>query len=622
MSTLGARRPLTVRLALLLVVYGLLVGGYGIHRRAAELPESGMSVESSRTSGIESSISVLDQGGPPLVAANLPYRQALSEHATYWADATDDPGIYLYLPIAGHLFGDRDALSLVRWFSILLMAVPLVAYPVIFYLLFDSLVLAFAAPLAVLFDSGYLVNDDIYFIESWAVLMLLPIVLVVARLEWRRSFSLPTLAGVAVVASFASSVRAQTGAGVAISALAVAVWRERGWRWRATAATCIVVGYVLVTPLAVDAVHRYSNSVAHPVGTRAGHPIWHGAYIGLGLLPNRWGLQWSDTVSADAVAKVDPTAGYLSPRYEAILRHLYFRIVIHNPLYVAHVYSLKAAIVVQKVWKRFWPLILLSPLVLLAGRRKQEFRRHFLLVVPSLLGALVPPVLTVPYGYDNGFVGAAALLALLTACGVYLLARDAVVARPALSVHRHRAAAAAVGAALLAALCLGAGAYADAQTPELKAQLYSSLLRPVPQGAVTVTRWGPQQLAHWTRNDSARVALRSAAQADVIGSSESPPPELVGPSLTLPPGSYAVLAQGRVLGGGLELQAYDPNEAKAAGSADYWRGQVGFDSTRMLARFTLARRSTIQVRFVGWPLAPGAPLWGLRSVEVARVPAI
>jgi hypothetical protein len=373
----------------------------------------------------------------------------------------------------------------------------------------------------------------------------------------------------------------------------------------------------------MDAVHVYSNSVAHPAGTRSGHPVWNGAYLGLGLLPNRWGLQWSDTIAADAVANVDPTAVYLSPRYEAILRHLYFHVVLHDPLYAAHVYSLKTAIVVAKVWKRFWPLVLLTPLVLLAGRRRKEFRRHFLLVVPSLLLALVPPVLTVPYGYDNGFIGAAALLALLTACGVYLLARDAIVARRALRLHWSRTAIAGVVAvALLAALFLGASAYAHAQTPELQTQLYSNILRPLPRGAVTVRRWGPQQLARWTHNDAARVVLPSSAQVDVLGSSESPRPELVGPSLTLPAGSYAVMAQGRVAEGGLQLQAYDPSEGEPAGTSNYSSGQVGFDSKRMLARFVLTKPTTINVQVVGWPLAPAAPVWILRSVELARVPPI
>ena len=45
------------------------------------------------------------------------------------------------------------------------------------------------------------------------------------------------------------------------------------------------------------------------------------------------------------------------------------------------------------------------------------------------------------------------------------------------------------GAALLAAFFLGTGAYANAQTPELQAQLFANILRPVPQGAVTIRRW-------------------------------------------------------------------------------------------------------------------------------------
>ena len=191
----------------------------------------------------------------------------------------------------------------------------------------------------------------------------------------------------------------------------------------------MVAAYLLISPLAFDGIRAYSDASAHvPKAARAaGHPFWHPMYLGLGFLPNPWGIAWNDTIAADAVARVDPTAAYLSPRYESILRHLYFQIVWHDPGYVARVYALKAAITIHEAARRFWPA-LLAPFALVAGSRRRRFRRELLLVAPAAVLALLPPVLTEPTLYDDGFVGVTELVAVLAGAGIVLLVRDLTVA--------------------------------------------------------------------------------------------------------------------------------------------------------------------------------------------------
>ena len=362
-----------------------LRGAIGTIRWNREFPTGQMQLQLGRQQIVSEEINVLAQGGPPLVIAPLANKQApgvtkqaVLAHQVSPADANDDPGIYLYLPITGQLLGDSSPLSLVKWFFIGCMSLLLLVYPILFYLLFDSLVVALGAPLAVLLGGGFLLNQDIYVIQAWAVLLLLPIVLLAAKLPWRRRLSVSLLAVAALGASFANSVRGHAGTGVVVAAIAVVLMRERTWRSRAGAAGVVAACYALISPLGFHAIRAYSDHVSQMSSATAdirGHPFWHPMYLGLGVLPNKWGIQWSDYLASQTVTKADPKATYLSAEYERTLRRLYLDVVKDDPAYVARLYTTKLAIEVHKAADRFWLPVLLAPLLLSAGAARRRLRR-------------------------------------------------------------------------------------------------------------------------------------------------------------------------------------------------------------------------------------------------------
>ncbi len=51
-----------------------------------------------------------------------------------------------------------------------------------------------------------------------------------------------------------------------------------------------------------------------------GHVFWHPLYLGLGVVSNHYGIRWNDNNARAYVKRVDPTAPYLSARYESALR--------------------------------------------------------------------------------------------------------------------------------------------------------------------------------------------------------------------------------------------------------------------------------------------------------------
>jgi len=72
------------------------------------------------------------------------------------------------------------------------------------------------------------------------------------------------------------------------------------------------------------------------------HGTAHNLFIGLGAVPNKWGIRWDDSYGAQSVRAVDPAIPYVSPAYYAVMRRLYLQKVLDDPLEVGRIYGVKA----------------------------------------------------------------------------------------------------------------------------------------------------------------------------------------------------------------------------------------------------------------------------------------
>lgn len=71
------------------------------------------------------------------------------------------------------------------------------------------------------------------------------------------------------------------------------------------------------------------------------HGTSHNLYLGLGAIENKFGIEWSDSIGGQAVAKVDPKVAYASHDYFRILWRVYFDRLAEDPLEVARIYATK-----------------------------------------------------------------------------------------------------------------------------------------------------------------------------------------------------------------------------------------------------------------------------------------
>ena len=85
------------------------------------------------------------------------------------------------------------------------------------------------------------------------------------------------------------------------------------------------------------------------------HGIQHSLYIGLGAVPNEFGIEWNDAHGLKAARKVDPNVAYVSKEYYNILGQEYFRLVMQNPVEIVRIYTAKFELLLRsKIGGNFW----------------------------------------------------------------------------------------------------------------------------------------------------------------------------------------------------------------------------------------------------------------------------
>lgn len=232
-----------------LLAFGLLIAALGTFELSRVHPAP-WAIQSGRLNMLQWTLSVLDQGGPILTMAQ-PGSSQLSA-----AGLSDDQGLYLIVPWLTHAVGGHDTLGTLRWLALGAFAIPIALYPWLIRELSGSTLAGLISPFLLLIGLWLLPLADIYWVASWAILALLPVVLLLDR-RWPR-FSLPVLLGLLVLASAASAIRGQAGLPVLIAAAIVVV--RRPWRWWARGAAIVLcaLAYISVSGFGMAAVDRKS----------------------------------------------------------------------------------------------------------------------------------------------------------------------------------------------------------------------------------------------------------------------------------------------------------------------------------------------------------------------------
>jgi hypothetical protein len=406
------------RWTIALLIWGAIVAVAGAAYLDQRAPDP-LYIQSGRADDLRASLQVLEEGGPPLVKHEPPAEggEPGAEGRYVSVGLGDDQGLYLYVPVLAHWLGVEDPIEMLRWLMIALFAAMIVPYPLIFSRLFDSVVAGvIAAPALLASLPVFAETGDLYWITAWAVFALLPPVLLIAR-RWPRG-GLAWLVLILLGASFANSIRSNTGLPILLAAAIVILWQPWRWRRRGAGIAALVAAYLAISGLGMTLAREYRDNRAGDQGlTVTGstvHVVWHSLYIGLGFQPNDHGIKWSDTVASDAAQRENPGVEYASAEYEDTVRKVYLDFVTDEPGFFLAGTAEKAMVTADRLTAPLGILAFVVPLMLLFGAQRRLMRGYLVLIAPALVVFFFPPVLTIPsQSYQVGWIASIRLLGLL-----------------------------------------------------------------------------------------------------------------------------------------------------------------------------------------------------------------
>ena len=147
------------------------------------------------------------------------------------------------------------------------------------------------------------------------------------------------------------------GAAAAALTILYILWRGEDRGSTKVLRTGLLACAIIAASLAPAAILRSRDAIWNvpPPNHIEGHGIWHNVYIGLGAVPNKFGIEWRDEYAMKKVQEVYPSVTYVSDEYYAILRSMYFDALKTDPIEVFRIYGEKLYIVFQKHLQRPFP---------------------------------------------------------------------------------------------------------------------------------------------------------------------------------------------------------------------------------------------------------------------------
>jgi hypothetical protein len=122
----------------------------------------------------------------------------------------------------------------------------------------------------------------------------------------------------------------------------------RRWRSRSRLRRLFVIGSLVLVASEASTwvvVARDVSFEMEPAQRVATHNFSHTLYIGLGAVPNRFGISYDDDVARTSVERVAPDVVYCSPEYYRVLWKLYWNTLTRAPLEVMRIYFVKARLI-------------------------------------------------------------------------------------------------------------------------------------------------------------------------------------------------------------------------------------------------------------------------------------
>ena len=359
----------------------------------------------SRYEGLQQAVAGLQSAGAPLVASN---------GKTFFPAATeDDAGSLYFVPkLTLLLHGDLNAAITIFYGGMIALALVCGLAGAILYCK-SAAGRTFACVLITLLSLLAYRIGDIYIASFAAPLLVAPLFLYFLRREKFDAAFGAFLFAAGFAVNLSGWIRAQAGLPVLLFVL---IMLGFGWRnltkCKVIAVSCLFVGFLLPHLFFTQQIRQrdafFTQAQISTPNTPNQHLLWHSIYIGLGYLPNNFGIIYKDECAAAKVRSIDPTVVYCSQGYEAILRRETLKFVRQHPGFVLKTLAIKFAATLKY-------FLLAANFGLLALPRARLPRPLLAAFAVALAVGSLPGLLVVPNAaYLLGFITFAALFGIVS----------------------------------------------------------------------------------------------------------------------------------------------------------------------------------------------------------------
>jgi hypothetical protein len=263
----------------------------------------------------------------------------------------DDPGHALFLGMWAMATGDTVSLDDVARLNFGLNAAGFIILASFLFAIrayVTSIVLLMVGPAIYLGWIG--VSPHWSFIGITSMVLVLPMALIAKEYGFQSRWSGNAYVAVGILGlSVAALVREPIGVmGFVTSIGVIGALVVRRLRSRSRLRSLFVIGSLVFVASAASTWVVLARDVSFEMATAqrvTTHNFSHTLYIGLGAVPNGFGISYDDDVARTSVERVAPDVVYCSPEYYRVLWKLYWSKIAHAPVEVVRIYFEKAKLI-------------------------------------------------------------------------------------------------------------------------------------------------------------------------------------------------------------------------------------------------------------------------------------
>ncbi len=278
--------------------------------------------------------------------SNVPLVQTPINKTLWWDKAplvpsgfTDDLGIYYFIPLLSknlHISLD-GAINL--FLGMLIIGATFLGLVGYYFALqtWAARVLAIVGLVILAFYTWRI--GDVYVIQMFAVVSLIPIFLAFYKQKDKGFWLVGAFAFARLVCGYSNCIRSQSGTGILLFLILLLGFASTYSNKEKIIFLVMLLAFFSIPVLHFKSLENQRDAVLvkvipdyHPATIK--HTFWHSVFIGLGYVNNQHGINYDDSSGDEKAKSIDPKVRFQSQEYQEILKNQVLILIKTDPLLI------------------------------------------------------------------------------------------------------------------------------------------------------------------------------------------------------------------------------------------------------------------------------------------------